>query len=62
MLVQKYASKTFLNKGLVLSMSRGIINDLVNHSMTVILLVVTIIVLSGVGAGGQLGGGRRWED
>lgn len=31
--------------------------------MSVILLVVvTIIVLSGVGAGCQLGGGRRWED
>lgn len=23
---------------------------------------LTIVVLGGVGAGGQLGGGRRWED
>ena len=30
--------------------------------MSVILLVVTIIVLRGVGAGGQLGSGRGWED
>lgn len=36
--------------------------EVLRDSLKVLNRPLTVIVLGGVGAGGQLGGGRRWED